>query len=335
MSIRTQRADFSAIPVIDVGALAGGDADAIAHAVAEIGAACENAGFFYVAAHGIAPTTIDAIFAAARDFFALPQAERDKLDVHTSPNYRGYVPMGFTGSGVPKRMLEAFQIMRELGADDADVRAGNVMYGPNRWPDAAPEFDAAKFRAAMETYYDEAWGLAERLLGAFARGLGREPGYFAPFFTKPLAQLRLLHYPPQPVAASAQGVEAHSDPSAFTILLQDEVGGLEVRNRAGQWIAAPPIPGTLVINIGDMLMRWTNGRFVSTPHRVANRAGQGRFSVPFFVNPDYAATIAPVLGEGQGAPRYQPLACGPYLEEAFRAAWPRLGEDPQAAGRGW
>src|SRR5262249_23607624 len=126
---------------------------------------------------------------------------------------------------------------------------------------------------------------------------------------------------------AAQGVEAHTDPSAFTILLQDQVGGLEARNRAGQWVPAAPVPYSFVINIGDMMQRWTNGRFVSTPHRVANRAGVDRISVPFFVNPDYAATIAPVLGGAQaGTPKYEPLACGPYLEAAFRAAWPRAGE---------
>jgi isopenicillin N synthase-like dioxygenase len=326
-------ADFSAIPVIGLGALAGGGR-ALDALVAEIGGACETAGFFYVTDHGVPQTAIDAIFAAARRFFALPQPTRDALDVHSSPNYRGYVPMGLTGSGVPKRMLEAFQVMRELGPDDPDVRAGSVMYGANRWPGAAPGFDAAKFRRAMEAYFDAVWDLAQRLLGLFARGLGQGPDYFRPFFAKPLTQLRLLHYPPQPAeAATAQGVEAHTDPSAFTILLQDAVGGLETRNRAGQWIAAPPIPGSFVINIGDMIQRWTNGRFVSTPHRVANRAGRDRISVPFFVNPDYAATIAPVLGgAAAGAARYEPLACGPYLEAAFRAAWPRAGESRSASG---
>ena len=131
-----------------------------------------------------------------------------------------------------------------------------------------------------------------------------------------------MHYPPQPAQPGAQGVEAHTDPGALTILLQDEVGGLEARNRAGEWIAASPIPYSLVINIGDMMQRWTNGRFVSTPHRVANRTGRGRFSVPFFVNPDYDATIAPAFG---GEALYEPLACGPYIEAAYRAAWPRAG----------
>jgi isopenicillin N synthase-like dioxygenase len=316
--------DFSHIPVISLQSLPDPGSHARKDLVEGVATACRTAGFFYVIDHGVPHTTIDGIFEAAQSFFALPQSVRDAIDVHTSSNYRGYVPMGLTGAGVPKRMLEAFQIMRDLGPDDPDVRAGNVMYGSNRWPAAAPGFDPATFRASMDRYYDAVWGLARRLLGIFAQGLGQGPDYFEPFFRKPLAQLRLLHYPPQPVDAVAEGVEAHTDPSAFTILLQDQIGGLEVRNRSGQWIAAPPIPYSFVINIGDMVQRWTNGRFVSTPHRVANRTGRDRMSVPFFVNPDYAATIAPVLGDAaSAAARYEPLACGPYLEAAFRAAWPR------------
>ena len=265
---------------------------------------------------------IDAIFAAAHWFFARPQAERDALDVATSPHFRGYVPMGVTGPNVPRRMLEAFQMMLDLGPDDPEARAGNVMRGPNRWPPEAPHF-----RAAMEDHYAAMTALSHRLLGAFARGLDQPTDYFQPFFRKPLTQLRLLHYPPQPEDSDAQGVEAHTDTGAFTILLQDEVGGLEVRNRAGDWIAAPPIPGSFVINIADMMQRWSNGRFVSTPHRVANRTGRDRISAPFFANPDYDAIITPLAREPHaGGERHEPLACGPYVEAAYRAAWPRAEE---------
>jgi isopenicillin N synthase-like dioxygenase len=311
--------DFVEIPVVNLAALQGGPPAEVDRVTREIVAACETAGFLYVVDHGVPEALIDGVFAAARWFFARPQAERDALDVATSPNFRGYVPMGITGPNVPRRMLEAFQMMLDLGPDDPEVRAGNVMRGPNRWPP-----DGAPFRAAMEHYYDAVTALSHRLLGAFARGLGLSDDYFEPYFLKPLTQLRLLHYPPQPPDSEAQGVEAHTDTGAFTILLQDEIGGLEVRNRAGRWIAATPIPGSFVINIADMMQRWTNGRFVSTPHRVANRTGKDRYSVPFFANPDYDATIAPLASQrAPGAKPYEPLACGPYVEAAYRAAWPR------------
>ena len=304
------RADFSEIPVIDIAALQGGRPSEVDKTTNEIVFACETAGFFYVINHGVPIATIDAAFDAARWFFARPQAERDLLDVATSPNFRGYVPMGITGPNVPRRMLEAFQMMLDLGPDDPDVRAGNVMFGPNRWPAEAPEF-----RTAMEAYYAAATRLSHRLLSAFARGLGLRDDYFGPFFRKPLTQLRLLHYPPQPPDSDAEGVEAHTDTGAFTILLQDQVGGLDVRNRQGQWIRATPIPNSFVINIADMMQRWTNGRFVSTPHRVANRTGLDRISIPFFANPDYDAVIAP-LTQKEGAdsslraPRLRPLCRG-------------------------
>ena len=305
--------DFSHIPVIDIAALSGSDDAAIGRTVAEITAACENAGFLYVAGHGVPADSVAGVFDAAHWFFALPQAQRDALDVARSPNFRGYVPMGIVGPGVPRRMLEAFQMMLDLPADDPDVLAGNFMYGPNVWP-----AQSGAFRAAMERYFADVWGLSERLLGAFAIGLGLPRAHFLADFTKPLTQLRLLHYPPQPAGEQALGVEAHTDTGAFTVLLQDQSGGLEVRNRAGDWIAAPPIDGTFVINIGDMMQHWTGGRFVSTPHRVANRSGRDRISVPFFANPDYAAKIRP-LGQADGPL----LDAGRHVEAAYVAAWPR------------
>ncbi|WP_158818323.1 isopenicillin N synthase family oxygenase [Methylocapsa sp. S129] len=313
------QADFVEIPVINIAALMGGRSADVDKIAAEIALACETAGFFYVVDHGVPAAMVDAVFEAGRWFFARPQAERDALDVATSPNFRGYVPIGIKGPNVPRRMLEAFQMMLELGPDDPDVRAGNVMVGPNRWPAEAPAF-----RAAMEAYYGAVTALSHRLLGAFARGLGLPDDYFRPFFRKPLTQLRLLHYPPQRPDSDAEGVEAHTDTGAFTILLQDQVGGLDVRNRAGRWIRATPIPGSFVINIADMMQRWTSGRFISTPHRVANRTGQDRISVPFFANPDYDATIIPLTRDvAAGEKLYEPLACGPYVEKAYRAAWPR------------
>lgn len=296
-------ADFQRIPVIDLAAEG---------ASAGIGRACETAGFFYVTGHGVPAAAVDDVFAAARWFFARPLPEREALDVAGSPCFRGYVPMGITGPGVPRRLLEAFQVMAELGPDDPDVRAGSVMHGPNRWPEGAPAF-----RAALQVYYAAMAGLTDRLLGAFAWVLGLDSDYFSPYFRKPLTQLRLLHYPPQPPDEAVQGVEAHTDTGAFTILLQDETGGLEVRNRAGDWIAATPVPGSFVINIGDMMQSWTGGRFVSTPHRVANRSGRDRISVPFFANPDHDAVAVPLGGD-----RSQALACGPHVEAAYRAAWP-------------
>ncbi len=192
------REDFTGIPLIDIAALRKGRAvDDVAERIVE---ACETAGFLYVTGHGVSEATIAGIFAAARWFFATPQALRDALDVKTSPNFRGYVPMGIVGPDKPRRMLEAFQMMLDLPPDDPDVRVGNVMCGPNRWPDAAPAF-----RAAMEAYFAAMMELTHLLLSAFARGLDLPDEFFSAYFRKPLTQLRLLHYPPQPPDSGRRG----------------------------------------------------------------------------------------------------------------------------------
>jgi isopenicillin N synthase-like dioxygenase len=320
------RPNLTEIPLIDIAALRTGARDGVDEVAARIVEACETAGFFYVTGHAVSDWTIGGVFDAADWFFAAPQVLRDALDVKTSPNFRGYVPMGITGPNKPRRMLEAFQMMLDLPPDDPDVRAGNIMAGPNRWPDGAPAF-----RAAMEAYFVAMTDLTRLLLSAFARGLRLPDDFFSAHFRKPLTQLRLLHYPPQPPDSDAVGVEAHTDTGAFTILLQDDVGGLEVRTRDGRWIAAPPISGALVINIADMMQRWTNGRFVSTPHRVRNRTGRDRISVPFFANPDYLAVITPIAGaRPDGEISYTPLACGPYVEAAYLAAWPHRERSSKA-----
>ena len=312
------------IPVVDIAAIGGSDRVAEAAAVDALTQACTTTGFFHVAGHGVPEDAVDAALAAARWFFALPQPDRDALDVARSPCFRGYVPMGITGPGVPRRLLEAFQMMLDLGPDDPDVRAGSVMHGPNVWPPDAPEF-----RRALDRYYAAMTALSARLLSGFALGLGLAADHFAPAFAKPLTQRCLLRYPPQPAEAgeAALGVEAHTDTGAFTILAQDDTGGLEVRLRSGGWVPSAPVPGTFVVNIGEMMQRWSNGRFVSTPHRVANRSGRSRHSIPFFANPDYGAVVAPLpcYVTADRPDGYGPLACGPYVEAAYRAAWPLAG----------
>ena len=175
------RPDFTEIPLIDIAALRTSERDGADEVAARIVEACETAGFFYVAGHGVSDSTIAEIFAAADWFFGAPQTLRDALDVKTSPNFRGYVPMGIVGPMKPRRMLEAFQMMLDLPPDDPDVRAGNVLAGPNRWPDSAEAF-----RAAMESYFTAMMELMGLLLSAFARGLGLPDEFFSAHFLKPL-----------------------------------------------------------------------------------------------------------------------------------------------------
>jgi isopenicillin N synthase-like dioxygenase len=146
-------------------------------------------------------------------------------------------------------------------------------------------------------YYAYLDALGMRLLALFERGLDLAPGTFDAYFTKNMNSLRLLHYPPQRPDDPAEylGARAHTDTNAFTMLVQDANGGLEIRNRDGDWVAVPPVPDTFVVNVGEVLKVWTDGIFSSTVHRVINRSGRERYSIPFFMYPSYDAMIQPLL----------------------------------------
>jgi isopenicillin N synthase-like dioxygenase len=299
------------IPVIDLGA---SEID-IARA---IGLACRNTGFFYVANHGVPDETQARLLDASAAFFALPEAEKNAVSIERSRHNRGYVAL--EGEALdptrPGDAKEAFNMGRELAPDDPDLLAGKPFHGPNRWP-ARPE----GFRDALIAYFDSMRALGQILHRAFARDLGLAPDFFAAKIDKPLATLRLLHYPPHPgeFDGGQYGAAPHTDYGNVTILWQDATGGLEVQARDGAWIAAPPIAGSFVCNIGDCLMRWSNDVYVSTPHRVVNRSGRARRSVAFFLDPNADAPVECLpLG---GPPRYPPTTGAEYLQERLDATY--------------
>jgi isopenicillin N synthase-like dioxygenase len=187
--------------------------------------------------------------------------------------------------------------------------AANPLDGPNVWPQSEPGL-----APAMRAFMDALATPANALLRGFALALGLAPDFFAPMFSAPQSLLKLNHYPPQPPPEreSEIGVVGHSDSGGFTILWQDANGGLEVQSKNGDWVGAPPIPDTFVINLGNVMQIWTNGRFSSTPHRVINRSGNDRYSIPLFVNPNYDVPIAPLHGEpaGDPAPRFADYQTG-------------------------
>jgi isopenicillin N synthase-like dioxygenase len=307
-----KRVPFSEIPVIDVGPLLAGEPSAVARVAEEIGRACRNVGFFYIRNHGIAAEKIDRLVSETKRFYALPMAARMAYDIERVQRHRGYVPMGalYADVGAEPDIQEGYEVSVELPADDPDYLAGNIMLGPNLWPSELPGF-----REGVYDYHQAAVALGRVLFRAFARALGVAEDFFDDKTDKPMAQLRLLHYPPQQgkIRAKRIGVGIHTDYECFTILLQT-AAGLQVRNTAGDWIEAPPIPGTLVINIGDMLMRWTNGEFASTPHRAVNVTGEPRFSFPLFFGANYDAIARPLpkFCSPERPPRYPPTKCGPW-----------------------
>jgi isopenicillin N synthase-like dioxygenase len=297
----------AALPVISVD---GKDPAALGR---EIGAAARSIGFFYVAGHGIPEPLTDAVFAGARRFFALPAETKARWSIARSPHNRGYVAMeGETlDPGRAADLKEAFNIGLDLAADDPRVVAGEPFRGVNLWP------DLAGWRTTMLDYYAAVWELGRRLHYAIALDLGMSADFFADKLDQPMAILRLLHYPPQPESAATGQIGAgeHTDYGDITLLLTDEVGGLEVRRRDGAWLAAPHVPGAFICNIGDCLMRWTNDVYVSTPHRVVNRGGRERYSVAFFLdpNPDAVIDCLPTCVTPDRPARYAPVTGADYL----------------------
>lgn len=308
------------IPIIDLTPLRTGGAAGLAATAEAIGQACRGLGFFYVAGHGVPEAARAAVFDAAHRFFALPEAAKRALSIERSPHNRGYV--GLAGEtldpAIPADRKEAFNIGLDLGADDPEVVAGAPFRGVNQWP------DLAGWRATMIDYFERMHALGTLLHRAIAVDLGMPAEFFARLVDRPMAILRLLHYPAEPPAADgAIGAGAHTDYGNLTLLATDGVGGLEVRTRAGEWIAAPHVPGAFVCNIGDLLMRWSNDRYVSTPHRVVNREGRERYSVAFFFDPNPDAPIAclPTCVGPDRPARYPPTSGARYLAERLDATF--------------
>jgi len=277
------------LPIIDMAPLFGRDA-AVRGAVArEIEAACRDSGFFYAAGHGVPGGVLARLDAASRRFFALPRAAKAKVAMEQGgAAWRGWFPLeGELTSGKPDQK-EGLYLGTELGPDHPRVRAGWPLHGANLWPAEVPEL-----RPAVEDFMSAATRAGHALMEGVALALGLEADYFARIYTaEPTILFRIFHYPAHR-GADSWGVGEHSDYGLLTLLAQDAQGGLQVKTPRG-WIDAPPVPGTLVCNIGDMLDRLTGGWFRSTPHRVRNVSGHDRLSFPLFFDPDFAARIEPL-----------------------------------------
>jgi isopenicillin N synthase-like dioxygenase len=317
------RVSRPSLPVIDIGGLKSPHlADRVAVA-AEVRAACTHNGFFYAHNHGVCETLVDAVFIEAERLFALPVSAKAAIDKARSAANRGYEPLnGQTlEAGAPPDLKEGFYIGPEHAADDPRVVAGKFNHGPNQWPVSLPGF-----RPVMETYFGKMLELGETLMRGLALSLDLPERYFDSFCRDAMATLRLLHYPPQAADAdpAQKGAGAHTDFGGLTLLRQGDVGGLQVWDQANAcWIHADPIPGTYVVNLGDMIARWTNDRYRSTLHRVVNVSGRERYSVPFFFVGNYdhdVACIPTCLAPGE-APKYPPITVEAHLREMYRRTY--------------
>ncbi len=287
-------------------------------------------GFFAVTRHGLPAPVLDAAFEASHRFFALAEEHKRRWHIDGWAQRAGWVAPADQPGGVLQRGFDpvGWQALDPAALPDLkeSFYLGVEALGPNQWPDEAL---VPGFRAAVQAYAAQADQLARRLMGLFELALGLPAGHFDAFMRHPTCTTRLLHYPPQAVAAATAlagqggqlGCGAHTDWGALTLLAQDDAGGLQVQHLDGRWLDLTPLPGSLVVNIGDMMQRWTNDRWRSTPHRVVNRvSGRDRWSIAYFFDLDADAVIAPLAPcvAASEPPRYAPITAGEHLAEMLR-----------------
>ena len=302
--------DVSGIPVLDLAPWRAGEQGAGERLAAGLRRACREVGFFYVGGHGVAQELVDAAFAQTAALHHLP-AEAKAAYAINGHNI-GYMASraSMQRSSTVQRatkpnLVASFFMKRERAPDAPEVVAGLPLRGLNQWPAELPAF-----RPAMLAYMAAMDGLGRSMLPLYARALELEEGFFAPFFREPSITLRISSYPPQETFDGEEfGTGPHTDAGFMTMLAQAEVPGLEILHRDGTWRQAPVMPGMFLVNIGQMLTRWTNDRFPSTPHWVINLSGRERFSMPFFFDPDFEAMIAclPTCHGPDDPPRHEPI----------------------------
>lgn len=315
---------MSDLPVIDISPLRSGSDQDAARVAKEIGWACRNIGFFYIAGHGVPQALIDRAFKISANFFAAPE-DLKRAALYSGPNgNRGYIPLGgeTLEPGKPPDVKEAFNIGLELAPDDAELLARAPFRGVNIWP------RTPGFRETMLDYFNRVWRLGRDLHHAFALDFGLPRHYFEDKLDKPMATLRLLHYPRAegPLEDGQLGAGEHTDYGNVTLLATDETGGLMVRDRSGRWLEAPAIPGTFVCNIGDCLMRWSNDLYLSTSHKVIAPTRAERYSIAFFLDPNPDAIVAclPTCVDADRPAKYPPVTGAQFLRARLEPTYGAL-----------
>ena len=300
------------IPLIDVSCLAKKDKQAMRATADQIRTACERIGFFYIVNHGVPEQVIEGVFRESRRFFDQPASFKQRL-VFNEIN-RGYkAPGNIAIPGYLPDLKEVLDLGVDLPADHPDVVSGKPLHGPNQWP------PLPGFRETLMTYYQEASKVGYEMLRLFALALDLDEQFFLPSHDNAMITWRIMRYFAEHNTAGQYGTAPHTDFGTITLLAQGNQGGLEVYSREKEWIRAPHISGSLVVNIGDLMACWTNDRFTSTAHRVLNQSGQDRYSIPMFYNPafDTVAECLPTCCDESNPPRYEPIHYGDYVTQIY------------------
>ncbi len=313
------------IPVIDFGPFIAGCCADQQRVAQEIYRACHHIGFMYLKNHGVPSNLLQPVFQQSHDFFALPCEVKQHLAWADELSNRGYVGIKRERLN-PKRPGDAKECFNVGKEDDTTVSSGSqsVALVQNRWPS-----DQEEFRQTLLDFFDACVEASQRVLLAFELALQLPTDFLVNLHTQGEHTLRLLHYPPldQPLEPEQIRAGEHSDYGSLTLLFQDDVGGLEVQSRSGDWLFAPCIPGTLLVNTGDLMERWTNDVFRSTQHRVGvptgDRSHRSRYSIAFFCHPNRDAEIRGIESclEPGATPKYPPIRAGDHLIHLLQATY--------------
>ena len=320
------------VPVIDLGPFLAREPGALERTARALGAASEGLGFYFVGNHGVSQDLIDRVFEQTERFHRLPLEK--KLSVQVTDRIVGYLPQGGQtqrtsayGKSIHPDTSSSYYIRQEWPKDHADVLAGKPWVFENKWIEGLPGF-----RETMLEYYGAMSKLVFEMLALQSVALGLDPEFLPNHeaFKPPVYNLRLLHYPPREQTLAGQyGIGPHTDYGYLTILAQERVPGLEILDPGGQWIEAPALEGHFLVNNADLCRMWTNERFRSAPHRVINKTGRERHSIPFFTatRTDVKLECLPTCQGPGNPPRHAPISYGEYIAGINRRNYDFLSGD--------
>lgn len=301
-------------PIIDISVLQNESDSALQSVGKELSEAAQNHGFFYVSGHGVQPEVIDSTFEVASRFFSLPAEQ--KAEVKMSGFHRGFLAFGestMEGYSAADRK-ESFIWGLDDTFGETLTGASDQLLAPNRWPKEPEEM-----RLSLNTYFDAVHTCSTKILRALAVSLGKPTDFFTRNFNRPTSRGSIIYYPAKEAPLENYGVSPHSDFGCLSMLIQGGPG-LSAQSADGQWYEVEPIPNTFVANIGDLLSRWTNGKFRSVPHFVVNKGTNARYSVVVFVDPDSDTVIDPIVPNGE-SPRFDPITCDEYISGRFNRSF--------------
>jgi isopenicillin N synthase-like dioxygenase len=315
---------MQSIPLIDISPLYSNEHQAFLKTAKEIDHACREIGFFYITGHGISSDQMSSMFKLSEQFFEQPEQVKNKIIITNSQNHRGWGTAGAEqlDPSKPQDWKETFDMALDIHPEHPIVEMCPRLYGPNQYG------ELAGFQQQMNQHYGLLVSVAKQVLKAMAIVLKQPENFFNQYLDDHISVLRLLHYPPRPedteLQENSKAAGAHTDYGCITLLAQDDIGGLEVCNADGEWISAPPIKDALVVNIGDLMQRWTNDQYISTAHRVVSPpSNRHRYSIPFFVEPKFDTEVRCIdscVQEGD-VPKYQMITSGDWIISRFDATY--------------